>query len=80
MIKQWGTIGNLSDQSRTVDLPISYTSSSSYIVVGGALSAGTDQGAYDRGAFYIKPNTPSQIIGGGGRGPSQGAQWMTIGY
>ena len=80
LIRQWGTIGNLSDQSRTLMLPISYTSVSSYICVGAALNARTDSAEYDRGAFYIKPYTENQIIGGGGRGPTEGAQWMTIGY
>ena len=67
------------------DIPIyipilDYTNTDTYIVVACAKSAATDSGAYDRGAFYIKPYSSSKLIAGAGRGPTEGAQWMTIGY
>ena len=79
LLIQWGVTTSLSDTTEYIDI-LGYTSNSSYIVVACAKSAGTDGEAYDRGAFYIKPYTSSQLIAGGGRGPAEGAQWMTIGY
>ena len=65
----------------SIYIPIlDYTNTNTYIVVACAKSAGTDSGAYDRGAFYIKPYSSSKLIAGAGRGPLEGAQWMTIGY
>ena len=71
--------GSLNDSTTYIDI-LGYTSTNSYIVVACAKSAGTDFDAYDRGAFYIKPYSSSRLIAGGGRGPTEGAQWMTIGY
>ena len=70
---------SLNDNSIYIPI-LAYTNTNTYIVVACAKSAGIDSGAYDRGAFYIKPYSSSQLIAGAGRGPTEGAQWMTIGY
>ena len=79
LLIQWGVTPGLNETSIYIDI-LHYNSTNSYIVVACAKSAGTDSGSYDRGAFYIRPYTNSQLVAGGGRGPTEGAQWMTIGY
>ena len=79
LLIQWGVTASLNDNSIYIPI-LDYTNTNTYIVVACAKSAGTDSGAYDRGAFYIKPYSSSKLIAGAGRGPTEGAQWMTIGY
>ena len=70
---------SLNDNSIYIPI-LDYTDTNTYIVVACAKEAKTDSGAYDRGAFYIKPYSSSKLEAGAGRGPTKGAQWMTIGY
>ena len=79
LLIQWGVTASLNDNSIYIPI-LDYTNTNTYIVVACAKSAGTDSGAYDRGAFYIKPYSSSKLIAGAGRGPTEGAHWLSVGY